>query len=133
MNFDAVGKKSNGEMYMKFHKPFSIVEQIQLLQRWILVHSFAYYELNENIVSDFKYDDNAKQLAELKRKHPEDFERSRYYLYFHDFCSEEDGTVNTSGFDLLEKVKKDDEQLYRYIWMDAMSALDQKQRRGVVG
>ena len=66
MNFDCVGRDSKGQMYMKFHKPFSIVEQIQMLERSILVNSFAYYELNENILSDFQYDANAIQLSELK-------------------------------------------------------------------
>lgn len=129
MNFDAVGKKSNGEMYMKFHDPFNPVEKIQLLQRWILVQSFAYYELNENIASDFKYDDNAKQLAALKKEYPKEFARSRYYEYFHDYC--QDDIHYTSGFDLLEQVRKNDEYLYRRIWMDAVWALELKQKRGV--
>lgn len=130
MNFNPVGKTKDGERYMKFHYPFNPVEKIQLLERWILVQSFAYYELNENITSDFKYDDNAKQLAELKKKYPEEFKRSRYYDIFHDYCSEEDGTVNTSGFDLLARTKRLDEELYRFIWMDAVNALDQKRLRG---
>lgn len=131
MNFDCVGKKPNGEMYMKYNYPFSIVERIQLLQRWILVQSFAYYELNSNIASDYKYDANAQQLAELKKRYPEEFERSRYHLYFHDYCSEEDNVHFTSGFDLLERVRKTDDELYRYIWIDAAMALELKQRRGV--
>lgn len=129
MNFNAVGHTPEGERYMKFHKPFTPLEKIQLLQRSILVNSFAYYELDENILSDFQYDANAKQLAELKKEHPEEFERSRYYDIFHDYC--QDGVQYTSGFDLLERTKKLDENLYRYIWMDAMNALDQKRMRGV--
>lgn len=136
MNFDPVGvNPETGEYFMKFKEPFSPVIRIQLLQRWILVHSFIYYELNENIATDFQYDANARQLAELKKEHPEEFTKSRYYDIFHDYCSEEDGTVNTSGFDLLERVRKSDDQLYRYIWMDAVNALEQKQKRlgGVAG
>ena len=131
MNFDCVGKDSKGRMHMKFYTPFTPLEKIQLLQRWILVQSFAYYELNENVATDFQYDANARQLAELKKEYPEEFKRSRYYDYFHDYCSEEDGITNTSGFDLLERVKKNDAQLYRYLWIDAALALDLKQRRGV--
>lgn len=114
---------------MKFRYPFNPTEKIQLLQRWILVQSMSYYELNENIASDFDYDANAKQLAELKKQYPDEFKRSRYYDYFHDYCSEEDGTVNTSGFDLLERVRKADSQLYRYLKFDAIMALDTKQKR----
>ncbi len=130
MNFDCVGRNPNGEMYMKFHQPFSPVEKIQLLQRSILVNSFAYYELNENILSDFQYDDNAKQLAELKKEYPEEFKRSRYHEYFYDYCSEEDNAHYTSGFDLLDRVKKKDKELYRHLHIDAVWALDLKARRG---
>ena len=75
---------------MKYHKPFTFAERIQLLERSILVNSFAYYILDDNILSDFQYDDNAKELAELKKEHPEDFKRSRYYEYFKDYCSDDD-------------------------------------------
>lgn len=133
MNFDCVGRDSKGRMYMKFNKPYSVVERIQLLQRWILVQSFSYYELNENIASDFQYDANAMQLAELKRECPDEFKRSRYYDIFHDYCTDVDGAHYTSGFDLLERLRKNDERLYRYIWIDAVNALEQKRRRGVTG
>ena len=128
MNFDCVGRDSKGQMYMKFHKPFSIIEQIQLLERSILVNSFAYYELNENILSDFQYDANAIQLSELKLDHPEEFERSKYYDYFYDYCQDSD-VHYTSGFDLIERVRKADEDLYRRIWMDAALALDLKNKK----
>lgn len=126
MNFDPVGTNVQGEYYMKFHHPFSVVEKIQLIQRWILVQSFAYYELNENIVSDFKYDANAKQLERLVMENPEDAKRSRYYDYFYDFFDESEGTHMTSGFDLLERVKRCDKNLYKRIHMDAANALHLK-------
>lgn len=116
---------------MKFHIPFNIVEKIQLLQRWILVQSFAYYELNENIATDFQYDANARQLEELCKDHPDEFKRSRYYLYFNDFYDA--GEHATSGFDLIERVRKADDKLYRRIWMDAAWALDLKSKYGMGG
>lgn len=131
MNFDPVGRNKEGEMYVKFRQPFSIIERIQLLQRWILVQSFGYYELNENIASDFQYDSNAKQLAEFKRNYPDEFKRSKYFEYFKDYCSEDDNVHYTSGFDLLERLRKTDDKLYRKIWMDAVLALDLKEKRGV--
>lgn len=130
MNFDAVGRDKNGEMFMKFHQPFNIVEKIQLLQRSILVNSFAYYELNDTILSDFDYDANARQLEELAKKYPEECKQSRYYEYFHDFYDSDQHA--TSGFDLLERVRRRDKQLYRYLHIDAVMALDLKQRRGYV-
>lgn len=126
MNFDPVGVDSKGNYYMKFNQPFSIVEKIQLLQRSILVNSFAYYELNENILSDFQYDANAMQLADLKREYPEEFKRSRYYEYFKDYCNDVNNAHYTSGFDLLERARKSDSDLYRRIWIDAAMALDLK-------
>lgn len=126
MNFDPVGVDSRGEYYMKFNKPFTPLEKIQLLERSILVNSFAYYELDSNLLSDFQYDANAMQLAELKKEYPKEFNRSRYYDYFHDYC--DNGVHYTSGFDLIERVRKKDETLYRYIWMDALRALDMKEK-----
>lgn len=128
MNFDCVGRNSKGRMYMKFHKPFNPVEKIQLLQRSILVNSFAYYELDSNILSDFQYDDNARQLEELAKKYPDEFKRSRYCEYFHDFYDSDEHA--TSGFDLLRRVESSDKELYRYMWIDAVLALDNKKRRG---
>lgn len=132
MNFDPVGINEHGGYFMKLDKPFLIVEKIQLLQRSILVNSFAYYELNENILTDFQYDSNARQLADLKKQYPEEFERSRYNTYFSDYCSEDDNVHYTSGFDLLERVRKNDKDLYRHINIDATLALELKHRRGIV-
>jgi hypothetical protein len=133
MNFSPVGRDKNGEMYMKFRMPFNPVEKIQLLQRSILVNSFAYYELDSNLLSDFQYDNNAKQLAEFKRDYPDEFKRSRYFEYFKDYCSEGDNAHYTSGFDLLERVRRSDKDLYRRLHMDAVMALDLKQKFGVGG
>lgn len=134
MDFLCVGTDSKGQYYMKYNKPFSFAERIQLLERSILVNSFAYYILDDNILSDFQYDDNAKELAELKKEHLEDFKRSRYYEYFKDYCNDED-MVYTSGFDLLEKVRKADCNLYSRLHEDASMALrlkyNMKERRDV--
>lgn len=132
MNFSPVGFNDKGERYMKFHVPFNIVEKIQLLQRSILVNSFAYYELNENILTDFQYDANARQLADFKRDFPNEFKRSRYFEYFRDYCAE-DGAHYTSGFDLLERVRSSDKDLYRRLHIDAAMALDAKAKYGLGG
>lgn len=130
MNFDPVGVTERGGYCVKIDKPFLIVEKIQLLQRSILVNSYAYYELNDNILSDFQYDANARQLEELANQYPEEFKRSRYYTYFNDFYDA--GEHATSGFDLLERVRKNDKELYRHIWIDAAFSLELKHKRGIV-
>ena len=133
MNFDPVGIDERGEYYMKFRKPFNYTEKIQLLQRSILVNSFAYYELNGNILTDFQYDANAMQLVELMKKHPEEAKRSRYSEYFYDYCPTEEDAHYTSGFDLLERVCRADKDLYRKLHIDAALALDLKQKYGTEG
>ena len=93
------------------------------------LHSRLYHTVDHAAYRN--YDANAKQLADLKTRYPEDFERSRYYEYFHDYCSEEDGTVNTSGFDLLERVRKKDKDLHRRLFMDAAMALESKNKHSL--
>lgn len=114
---------------MLFLKSFTPLQKIQLLQRSILVNSFAYYELNENILTDYQYDVDAMQLAELKKEYPDEYSQSRYYEYFVDFCSTDDNQHSTSGFDIIRRVEKNDPQLYRYIWIDAELALKTKRER----
>lgn len=97
---------------------FTDLEKIQLLQRSILVNSYAYYELNDNILSDHQYDMNTRQLLELKKNNPEAYRNSRYYRYFDNF---ESGT----GFDLTSRIRKDPE-LYEKVSTDACLALDLK-------
>ena len=100
---------------MNFSKPFTDKEKIQLLQRSILVNSFAYYELNTNILSDYKYDMNTKQLLDLKESAPEAYRKSRYYRYFDNF---ESGT----GFDLVGRLRHN-RNLYQKIETDARLAI----------
>jgi NAD-dependent DNA ligase len=84
---------------MVFDKKFSNVERINLLERWILFHSYVYYEKNDNIVSDSIYDKNAHTLAVAINKYPRSFSRSRYKKFFEDY----DGNT---GMDLVEKIKR---------------------------
>ena len=103
---------------MTFKDHFTDKEKIQLLQRSILVNSYAYYELNENILSDYQYDKNTRQLLALKESNPEAYRKSRYNRYFDNF---ESGT----GFDLTSRVQKN-RKLYQNIARDAYLALKLK-------
>ena len=115
---------------MKYPDTFTIKDRIECLERSILVNSFVYYELNDNILPDYKYDANTVQLENFAKQFPAEFIKSRYYKYFYDFCAVGDGEVchNSSGFDLLKRVKDDDEDLYRRIMIDATMALDLKSK-----
>lgn len=102
-------------------KNFTDKEKIQLLQRSILVNSYAYYELNENILADYQYDANTRQLLELKKTNPEAYQKSRYRRYFDNF---ESGT----GFDLTSRLRKN-RNLYERVVRDAHLALRLKSER----
>ena len=99
---------------------FTDKEKIELLERSIMVNSYAYYELDENILSDYQYDTNTRQLLELRQSAPEAFEQSRYYSYFYDF-------VSGTGFDLLKRIR-DDKELFWKVRTDALMALERMKR-----
>ena len=92
-----------------------------MLERSILVNSLAYYELDNNILSDFQYDANAKQLSGLIEEHPDAFKKSRYKKIF-------DSYVSSTGYDLPGKLRKN-KKLYNKIARDAAVALRLKKER----
>lgn len=59
-------------------------EYIDFLQRFIIVHSYIYYELNDNYISDKEYDAKSKELTRYKNEYPELWESSMYYKQFGD-------------------------------------------------
>ena len=113
---------------MKFLESFTDLEKIQLIQRSILVNSYAYYELDNNILSDFQYDANARQLIELMRSYPDKAKQSRYHKYFYDYCPDSSDVHYTSGFDLIARLQKN-KKLYKIISHDAHLALKYKRER----
>lgn len=55
-----------------------IAEKIQQRRYQILVHSYIYYELNENLVSDSQWSEWAMELASLQNKYPSISARVEY-------------------------------------------------------
>jgi hypothetical protein len=92
---------------MHFKNPYwSPKTQIELLQKWILVHSIIYYELNTTLVSDQVYDNNGKQLLQLMKTHPEVTKVTRWAYAFKGY------DANT-GYDLYSKLYSSDKiELY---------------------
>lgn len=89
---------------MKFENPYwSNTIKISLLQRWIIVHSILYYERNQSVVSDKKFDENAKQLVQMQHDFPDEASQSEYWYMFSDF----DGST---GFDLYDRLKQKDKK-----------------------
>lgn len=96
---------------MKFKNPYwEPIDKINMLQRWILVHSYIYYELNSSVVSDHMYDNNCNLLVQMKKDYPKAFKKSRYFPAFSQF----DGST---GFDLISKLPKKEKDI---IERDAM-------------
>lgn len=63
----------------------------------MLIHSYIYYELDSNIVSDAKWMQWAKELVELQKKYPHESEKVKWYELFKDF----DGST---GFHLAKAI-----------------------------
>lgn len=79
-------------------------DRINWLQRFIILHSYLYYELDDNVISDREYDVKSKKLVELKNKHPELWKNSEYYKQFGD---EYDGTTGFTLFHDLDVRQKE--------------------------
>lgn len=77
---------------------------IDFYQRYIIVHSHIYYEMDDNFISDKQYDETARYLVSMKNQYPEEWRNSMYYKQFGD---DYDGTT---GFDLYDGL--DDRQKY---------------------
>lgn len=89
---------------MIFKNPYLDTDsKLDLLAKWIIVHSIIYYELDDNIVSDKMFDDNCKQFMELK---PYGSKKYRWRYVMHDF----DGST---GFHLYSKANLTDRQELR--------------------
>lgn len=83
---------------MIFENPyFTALEKIELLQKWILVHSYLYYQLDKSIVTDYMYDMNCKQLAELMEANKKVAKKARYRKCF-------DGFDGSTGFHLVHRL-----------------------------
>lgn len=61
------------------------LQELEHKQRQLIVHSFIYYELNDNIISDNVYD-NLSLEVEL-RKDSDIWKQSKFYSVFKDWDS----------------------------------------------
>ena len=85
---------------MRFNNPYLDTQtKIELLQKWILLHSYIYYVLNRNVVSDKVYDDNCRQLYDLMGQNTKAKKRSKWYRVFK-------GYHYSTGFDLISRLEE---------------------------
>lgn len=63
----------------------TVKEKIRQRRRQMLVHSYIYYELNENIVSDAQWTKWAKELEQLQKDYPKESAEVEEYEQFKDW------------------------------------------------
>lgn len=80
-------------------------EYINWLQRYIIVHSYIYYERNNNVISDQKYDEKAKELTAMKKRYPDLWRKSEYYKQFGDDYN------GSTGFTLFHGLTEKQQQI----------------------
>lgn len=62
-----------------------IVEKIRRRRRQMLVHSYIYYELDTNIISDWQWAQWAQELRQLQEDYPEESKAVEFYEMFKDW------------------------------------------------
>lgn len=83
---------------------------LNFLQRVILIHSYLYYEKDNSIWTDKKYDEVARQLTNIQEEYTIKWikNKTQYGYCFYDF----DGTT---GFDLWDRLNEKDRQFIQNI------------------
>lgn len=84
-------------------------DYINFLQRYIIVHSYIYYELNDNYISDKDYDSKARELAKYRDEYPELWKNSMYYKQFGDEYN------GATGFTLFHDLDDHQKQIIKSI------------------
>lgn len=105
---------------MNFGNPYwSMQTKIELLEKWILVHSYLYYEEDNGIVPDAMFDNNCRQLRAYCRANRSDFQKSKYYRAFGEYIAQE----SNSGYWLYKKLNYKEKAIIR---RDAMICANMK-------
>lgn len=74
-----------------------------------MVHSYIYYELDYNVISDREYDAKAKELVKYKNDYPELWKSSMYYKQFGDDYN------GSTGFNLYHELDDHQQKIIRSI------------------
>ena len=93
---------------------------IDYLQRCVIVHSYIYYELDNNVLTDKEYDTMARELSRLREEHPDLWKNSYYYKQFGDDYN------GATGFNLYHELDDRQKEIIRYI---AHVIITEKKRR----
>lgn len=78
--------------------------KLSFIQRMILVHSYIYYELNYNVLTDKEYDDLMVTYSNLQQwTNKKELLETEYGYVFYDFS-------NATGFDLYSRLLEADKE-----------------------
>lgn len=94
---------------MELKSNLSLQDYINWLQRFIIVHSYIYYELNNNVISDKEYDDKSKELVKYKNDYPNLWSNSEYFEQFGD------DYTGATGFTLYHDLNEHQKQIIQSI------------------
>lgn len=67
----AVKKKAVSAPLVREKEDQDIIDLIKRTRLQLLVHSYIYYRLNENVISDYQFDMLSKRLVDLQEANPE--------------------------------------------------------------
>lgn len=82
-------------------------EYIDFLQRYIILHSYIYYECDNNIISDKQYDEKSRELTQYKNEYPDLWKQSMYYKQFGDEYN------GATGFTLYHDLDEHQKEIIR--------------------
>lgn len=89
--------------------PLPTQDYINFLQRFIILHSYIYYELDDNAISDKDYDARSRELVKYKSEYPELWKTSEYYKQFGDDYN------GSTGFTLYHDLNEHQKEIIRSI------------------
>jgi NAD-dependent DNA ligase len=91
---------------MKFKEGITTLEKVSSLQRYILVQSCLYYEMDSSVITDKEYDKSAYGLVEMQKE---------VNIPDTDYGSVFIGFDGTTGFDLFSKLDETEKEKIRRI------------------
>lgn len=104
---------------LNINNPYlNLTQKIALYERWLLIHSYLYYELDDPIKTDFEFDGVKKELLKLKKKQTK---KTRYSEAF-------DESWTGSCYELFSKCSK---ELQESIKTDCELIIERKRRYGI--
>lgn len=100
---------------------WSAKEKLEYLQRRVIVSSIAYYDLDDNYISDTEWAELAKQLVWYQKEYAWEVEETRYWYVTKDF----DGST---GYSLCENLDNDDKVYLTQIAEDVLAVYKKRGR-----